>query len=228
MVRGLATFGATDFTIGHVAAVAPSTSADGAQDPAAPSPELVAPPPTSIDDDGRTVGQTFAIADLVERIETFQRIREQSDPAEEPAPDRFSLETDAHGMICWVDGIRRAGLVGRSVAPVETCASRRASSETLRIDGPAGSTCEWVISAVPLFAPDTGRFVGYRGTARRVELETERAAIEPEALRRLVHELRTPTNAIAGFAELISTEMFGPSPLRTALAPRRSGSMSGR
>jgi signal transduction histidine kinase len=31
-----------------------------------------------------------------------------------------------------------------------------------------------------------------------------------ESLRQLVHELRTPTNAIAGFAEMIETQMLGP------------------
>jgi len=34
----------------------------------------------------------------------------------------------------------------------------------------------------------------------------------PEALRALVHELRTPTNAISGFAEMIEAQVLGPAP----------------
>jgi signal transduction histidine kinase len=35
-------------------------------------------------------------------------------------------------------------------------------------------------------------------------------AVGAEGLRRLVHELRTPTNAIAGFSELIEQQLLGP------------------
>ena len=56
------------------------------------------------------------------------------------------------------------------------------------------------------------------GTARRPRTD-ERAepsrpapATPADSLRQLVHELRTPTNAIAGFAEMIETQILGPVP----------------
>ncbi|WP_174292414.1 HAMP domain-containing histidine kinase, partial [Sphingomonas bacterium] len=49
-----------------------------------------------------------------------------------------------------------------------------------------------------------------------------------EALRQLVHELRTPTNAIAGFAELIETQLLGPValPYRQQAAAIRSHTLA--
>jgi signal transduction histidine kinase len=77
---------------------------------------------------------------------------------------------------------------------------------------------DWLISAIPVFDPANGRFTGYRGTARRPRVderaEPVRTATGPsmpaDSLRQLVHELRTPTNAIAGFAEMIEAQMLGP------------------
>lgn len=199
--RGLAAFGATDFTIAHDA---PTRELEPLAEPNAPERR----PPVG----PAHAGQTFAIAELVERIETFQRVREHADPSEAVASDRFAFETDARGVICWVDGMRRAGLVGRALAPLASAAPRHLVITTMHLDAPGTAGGEWEISATPLFAPDTGRALGYRGTARRAAPPAERPPIEPEALRRLVHELRTPTNAIAGFAELIATGMFGPAP----------------
>src|SRR3546814_5933795 len=58
------------------------------------------------------------------------------------------------------------------------------------------------------------RFAGYRGTARRPRADESAAprtaGIVPDSLRQLVHELRTPTSAIAGFAEMIEAEILGP------------------
>ena len=71
------------------------------------------------------------------------------------------------------------------------------------------------MSGVPVFDRGSGRFAGYRGTGRRPRADQSaeplRAArVASDSLRQLVHELRTPTNAIAGFAELIETELLGP------------------
>jgi hypothetical protein len=201
VVRGLAAFGATDFTIAHDA---PAHEPEPIVQPVAPE--------RPVPDEPAHAGQTFAIAELVERIETFQRVREHADPPKDVASDRFAFETDARGVICWVDGIRRAGLVGRTLPPLASPAPRPLVTTTIHLDAPGTVGGEWVISATALFAPDTGRAAGYRGIARRAAPVAERPPIEPEALRRLVHELRTPTNAIAGFAELIATGMFGPAP----------------
>jgi signal transduction histidine kinase len=66
-----------------------------------------------------------------------------------------------------------------------------------------------------MFDPDSGRFIGYRATARRPRsdeqaIPVERPGMRPDALRQLVHELRTPTTAIAGFAEMIESQLLGP------------------
>jgi len=185
------------------------------------------------DDDG-----TFEIADVVARIDAFWRHREETGP-KEPAPlrpaDDFRFETDAKGMIRWVEGVSRAPLVGVSLdsqagpgtsdsSRVDGVAAgafrRRAgfSNARLSVEGESDAAGDWLISAIPVFDPGNGRFTGYRGTARRPRVD-ERAepvriaagpAMPADSLRQLVHELRTPTNAIAGFAEMIEAQMLGP------------------
>ena len=68
---------------------------------------------------------------------------------------------------------------------------------------------------MPWFDPATGQFRGYRGTARRPQ-RNELPYGRPESsdsgdsIRQLIHELRSPLNAISGFAQIISGQMFGP------------------
>lgn len=181
---------------------------------------------------------TFEIADVVARIDAFWRHREEAGPQDPPTPrpaDDFRFETDAKGMIRWVDGVSRAPLIGVSLdsqaAPGVSEASRvdgvaagafrrRAgfSNARLSVEGESDAAGDWLISAIPVFDPGNGRFTGYRGTARRPRVD-ERAepvrtapapAMPADSLRQLVHELRTPTNAIAGFAEMIEAQMLGP------------------
>ncbi|AQR75659.1 histidine kinase [Sphingomonas sp. LM7] len=175
----------------------------------------------------------FEIAEVVARIDAFWRHREETGPIVPSAPppaEEFRFETDEKGMIRWVDGVSRAPVIGLSLdlsgvtdgSQVDGVAAgafrRRAGFSTARmmIEGNSDAAGDWLISAVPVFDPANGRFTGYRGTARRPRTD-ERA--EPmraptgspaESLRQLVHELRTPTNAIAGFAEMIETQMLGP------------------
>jgi signal transduction histidine kinase len=80
---------------------------------------------------------------------------------------------------------------------------------------------EWKISGVPAFDPADGRFRGYRGIALR---EPGAAAApaepagdllsDPDSLRELVHEIKTPLNAIIGFAEIIEGQYLGPADRR--------------
>jgi signal transduction histidine kinase len=175
----------------------------------------------------------FEIAEVVARIDAFWRDREETGPRPFRAPLRaedFRFETDAKGIVRWVAGVSRASIVGISLdfqgvatgsrvdGIVSGAFRRRASFSTARmtIEGESDAAGDWLISAVPVFDPANGRFTGYRGTARRPRID-ERA--EPmrvpgtssaDSLRQLVHELRTPTNAIAGFAEMIETQMLGP------------------
>jgi signal transduction histidine kinase len=199
--RGLEAFGPTDFTLAHDAA-------EPVTDPAPIAhrdPTNAATRPAAQQAHG---GGTFAIADLVERIETFHRHQDRR-PA--PVPTRIArliFETDSSGTITWTDG-PRAGLVGMTVAALGR------GQTAMRLDG-GELAGEWTVAAVPRFAPGNGRLLGYRGDARRTSA-IDADAIEPEAMRRLVHELRTPTNAISGFAELIATGLLGPvaPPYRT-------------
>jgi signal transduction histidine kinase len=180
----------------------------------------------------------FEIAEVVARIDAYWRNREDGQglgeaaaPREVVRADDFRFETDAKGMIRWVEGVSRAPIVGLSldlqgpsagasrVDGVAAGAFRRRAgfaNARLQVDGESDAAGDWLISAIPVFDPANGRFTGYRGTARRPRTderaEPVHAPASPTAdsLRQLVHELRTPTNAIAGFAEMIETQMLGP------------------
>jgi signal transduction histidine kinase len=173
----------------------------------------------------------FPIADLVARIDAYQRdhgdLGAVRPPAQPDAPiDRFRFETDSSGVIRWVDGAPREPLVGLSlgIATIQVdgvisgAFRNRAPFDAARmvIGGISSIAGQWQVSATPAFEPATGRFTGMRGVARRPRAD-ERAepasrSIPPDSLRQLVHELRTPTNAISGFAEMIEAEVLGPAP----------------
>lgn len=177
----------------------------------------------------------FQIPDIVARIDAFRRQRDEAAaaPAPMPAPSRapalaarrFQFETDADGIIRWVDGVDRSAVIGISIAygaagaaAVDGSATgafrRRARLDDARLEIAGQSTAAgaWRISAMPCFDRVSGAFIGYRGAARRPRAD-EQAHVESgsvDSLRQLVHELRTPTTAIAGFAEMIESEMLGP------------------
>lgn len=204
---------------------------------ASPPAAISAATPTaeSAHEDAGEAEGPFQIAEVVARIDAFWR-RQQEAPSRtvpipaEPQPEGFRFETDSKGVIRWVDGVSRAPIVGLSLdlpgvpgtARVDGVASgafrRRAgfSNARLAIEGDSDAAGDWLISGIPVFDPSNGRFTGYRGTARRPRAD-ERAepsrsppANPADSLRQLVHELRTPTNAIAGFAEMIETQILGP------------------
>ena len=175
----------------------------------------------------------FEIAELVARIDAYQKRRDDGTPvpsvASVPA-STFRFSTDEQGVIGWVSGAERGPLIGLSLAyavgngaasvdgGVTGAFRRRAaiSDARLLVSGESDAAGQWRISAVPAFDQRTGRFAGYRGTARRPRRDEGAEPVAPardagaDALRQLVHELRTPTNAIAGFAEMIDREMLGP------------------
>ncbi len=174
----------------------------------------------------------FEISDLVARIEAFNRDRVVPDAARPVAPDAdvqsFRFETDGAGVIRWVEGVSRSPLIGVSLAYAALQGEAqfdgiaaggfrrrsRFSDARLQVGGLSDAAGSWRISAIPAFDHASGRFTGMRGTARRPRRDevAERQMGSPvsDSLRQLVHELRTPTNAIAGFAELIETQLLGP------------------
>ncbi|MCP3731799.1 HAMP domain-containing histidine kinase [Sphingomonas sp. MG17] len=183
--------------------------------------------------DAPAVDGPFEIADVVARIDAFytRQIGRPAAPVKPPRADGFRFETDEQGFIRWVDGVARAPLIGLSLDVTATgreagvdgvvagAFRRRAafSDARLVVAGESDAAGDWRISATAAFDPATGRFAGYRGTARRPRAE-EDAAPAPQqgaaadSLRQLMHELRTPTNAIAGFAEMIERQMLGEAP----------------
>lgn len=145
------------------------------------------------------------------------------------AADQFRFETDAAGLVIGVEGVARGALVGLSIthsgvqglvqldgAPGGAFRRRsRFADARLEVGGTSSAAGSWRLSAVPAFNHATGRFTGYRGVGRRPRVEEDAArpsaaAPSPDSLRLLVHELRTPANAIAGFAEMIETALLGP------------------
>lgn len=72
---------------------------------------------------------------------------------------------------------------------------------------------DWVVDAAPRFTRADGRFYGFGGRFSRVAAEPGFATHrEADRLRQLLHELRTPVNAIQGFAEVIQQQLFGSTP----------------
>lgn len=171
---------------------------------------------------------------IISRIARYRRGRVESAAAPaEPAPDApaesFAFETAVDGVIRWIEGVPRSAVIGETIAIPASGAygvdaqapgafRRRAPFRDARLliagAGPAGG--EWRIAGVPVFDPGGGRFMGYRGTARRpraherAEPASTGASDNADSLRQLVHELRTPLNAIGGFAEMIRRQMRGP------------------
>ena len=175
----------------------------------------------------------FQISELVARIAAYQRQRDaattDAGEAANARAESFRFETDSAGIVRWVEGVSRAPLIGLSLdlaslpggSRVDGIAAgafrRRAafSHARLVVEGTSDAAGDWRISGTPAFDPVTGRFTGYRGTARRPRADEQAAPagkvpLPPDSLRQLVHELRTPTNAIAGFAEMIESELLGP------------------
>ena len=185
---------------------------------------------------------SHSISELVARIERLKSRREgqaapiekfegEPEPVAPPSPGSmlFRWECDASGQIAWVDGAPRGALIGRSL-PGEEGADRRlirAFADRLPFDGapltiPAPALeGEWRLSGIPAFSPVDGRFLGYRGIARRGVEEDDEPIAPPaaknaltsdaESLRETIHEIKTPLNAIIGFAEIIDGQYLGPA-----------------
>ena len=221
VARGLESFGATDFVLGHDSlpeiAIGPvaQVAASVAPEPIGPPQAIPAPAPLE---------PRFEIADLVARIDAFRR--DQPEPvitAPPPAPDCFQFHADAAGVIRWVEGVARTPLVGVALgvaieqglatvgaeAGMAVARRRPFRDATLAVAGTSSAAGLWRLSGEPRFDRVNGRFAGMAGIARRVA-DAAPVGTAADSLRELVHELRTPANAIAGFAELIGSELLGP------------------
>jgi two-component system, OmpR family, sensor kinase len=182
------------------------------------------------------------IGALVRRIEAFQRARREGGtaprlPLDEMRPldiefarrgQAFDFATDTLGVVSWADPAMAPLAVGLPLGPprrgaVATLdeAGARAMARRLPLKGarvaligPPEIEGDWRIDAAPVFAPETGQFTGYQGRMRRPAPAALPKAADGTGsrMRELLHELRTPVNAIQGFAELIQQQMFGSAP----------------
>ena len=143
----------------------------------------------------------------------------------------FDFATDGEGSIVWSDpgvapmaiGLR---LISGELAAHPADRSRIALALrwrqpirgiALEIAGAPPISGRWIVDAAPAFEPRSGAFTGYAGRMRRAQplaAPGDVAAPDSDAdrMRQLLHELRTPVNAIQGFAEVIQQQMFGPAP----------------
>jgi len=203
-----------------------------APEPARPKPRLAAEAPAATG-----FQPAEGISAIVRRIEAFRRTREAGgtlQPANDSPrlplgePDHamrqagaFRFETDAAGRIGWAEPAVAPMVVGLRLSALSPQPAGAAIDEKLRRRQPvrafvvelhgAPAICgEWQLDAAPHFS-DGGQFRGYLGQMRRIPA-AEAPAAHPEAdrIRQVLHELRTPVNAIQGFAEVIQQQLFGP------------------
>ncbi|MGN6495945.1 MAG: histidine kinase dimerization/phospho-acceptor domain-containing protein [Tsuneonella sp.] len=188
------------------------------------------PRPANDAGDLPTPPEDSAIGALVRRIEAFRKTRGEpgedvpqlplgeAREAERPALAAFAFTTDAEGRIDWAEQGAAPMVVGAALAPLRS--SSRGHRQPLRgvaveLSGAPAIAGDWTLDAAPRFTEPGGHFHGYAGKFRRRHLAT--AAAPPpdtngERIRQLLHELRTPVNAIQGFAEVIQQQLFGPTP----------------
>jgi len=212
----------------EITAAPPSELTEELIEAPAPEPEVEAKPSAP------------SLHEVVARIERRRRNRAVQQTSDRglggamptSAAGLFRWECGPSGEIAWVDGAPRGPLIGRSIARAQEQDGDRVSEELARAfamrapfrdaslvvagEGPVAG--EWKVSGVPAFEPADGRFAGYRGIALR-EAPAPKAAPDalaeslpdPDSLRELVHEIKTPLNAIIGFAEIIDNQLLGPA-----------------
>ncbi|MEO0441128.1 MAG: HAMP domain-containing sensor histidine kinase [Pseudomonadota bacterium] len=189
--------------------------------------------------------ESSQISSLVAKIEDYRR-RRISDPelVTETAPvdegdrsyfvdniDKLEFETDDSGTITWAKGPPRGAIVGVTISeptfddgPGPDAYGAAAFRQRMPLENARMRLCgapvlagDWRMTAIPFFAPDSGRFRGYRGIMRRpnaaedVSAQATMDIARREQLQQLIHELRTPLNAIIGFSEIIEQQLFGPA-----------------
>jgi signal transduction histidine kinase len=224
-LQALAVFSSGDFLLPHFEA---ETVVLPVEDRAVASPK------------SKWQSRQLPIGAIVERIEKWRRDRENVDApqlpfAEEhddgvsPEINEIRFESDDNGTIIWAEGAPRGAIVGIDIARAAfdngpgpdaygAAAFRQRmpmESARMRLRGASAVEGDWRITAAPFFDPISGRFRGFRGIMRRPTVvetaqPTQDRILQAEQMQQIVHELRTPLGAIAGFAEIIEQQLFGP------------------
>lgn len=205
-------------------------------DPGRDAPAIPAPSPAA----GKSGagGTAEGIGALLRRIEAFREERRaqssapQSPPAQDPQDEPltgFEFATDFDGRVTWASGPVAAQIVGLGLAAprpgpliersehanAQLAARQPLKAVPITLDAAPAISGAWFCDAAPLFDPQSGAFTGYRGCLRRPAAAAEEdreVGGEGDVMREVLHELRTPVNAIQGFAEIIQQQLFGPAP----------------
>jgi len=179
------------------------------------------------------------IGALVRRIEAFRRSRQGAVPpaandaprlplgeheADLPPLAAFTFTTDRSGRIDWVDAAVPGMLVGLALGQAAAGAPAALDQlahalrrrlplrdQPLELTGAAAVTGQWLVDATPDF-DEGGHFTGWLGRCRRPAPPAAAAPTEADRMRQVLHELKTPVNAIQGFAEVIQQQLFGATP----------------
>lgn len=141
-------------------------------------------------------------------------------------PLAVDFETDQDGRIAWADGPHAPSLVGLCLAGQDVAGQQTAAvmarhlplrAVRISISGAPAVSGEWQVDAVPHFE-SRGHFAGYFGRLRRPAqkagqpVASGRHSNEADRMRQVLHELRTPANAIQVAAEIIQQQLYGPAP----------------
>lgn len=151
---------------------------------------------------------------LISRIETYRT--EQAATLGALIGD-WRWECDRRGIVTYLDqgpsGLLRAPLTVFAEDDLLTTAFlRRAPFRDLEVE--VTDAGRWLLSGVPFFDAYSGAFFGFRGTASRPEAGSEAGLFgtgaSGDSLAEIAHEVRSPLNAIMGFAQMIEGEILGP------------------
>jgi len=146
----------------------------------------------------------------------------------------FDFVAGGDGRISWAGGDLSVMAIGLCLGRSDEDAAVRMTKEAARdyhrrlqlhdvqviVDGAPAIAGPWQLYAYPRFDPVGGRYLGHAGRMLRpaspaagtASAPAGTSASEGDRIRQLLHELRTPVNAIQGFAEVIQQQLFGPTP----------------
>lgn len=199
------------------------------------------PPPTSAPSDDGIGALVRRIEEFRRAREHAEVVPDSGDAPRLPLEDgahpfaprlsAFDFTTDAAGRVNWADpfaapmvvGLRLAAIDGNPPSPATSAlATALRHRQPLRdamldIVGAPAIAGNWQVDALPRFDPASGRFTGYSGRFRRPatldgQLVQPAPSNEADRMRQILHELRTPANAIQVAAEIILQQLFGPTP----------------
>ncbi|MFC3713311.1 sensor histidine kinase [Sphingoaurantiacus capsulatus] len=120
-------------------------------------------------------------------------------------------ECDAQGTLVFVDGKAPLAVGDRLFDLDGADAIWAPFTRRSAFRGIDTGTC--TLAGVPFFERGSGRFLGYRGTAQSVEATgLFGTGASSDGLAKVAHEVRSPLNAIMGFAQMIESETLGEAP----------------